>query len=166
MKTRTRSQWHLAHNGTVAGPYTTSQLAALGDNGKVSGSMLVSKNGGKWVPVSKVQGLVVQPPAPPVAVAATQVVNVAPPAQPAVTTVVTDSASKFSPAVAAILSLLIPGLGQLYKGQILNGVVWFLVVAMGYAALIVPGVILHICCIIGALSGNSSTPAKVVVVRS
>jgi TM2 domain-containing membrane protein YozV len=166
MATRTSSQWHLSHNGTVAGPYTTSQLAALGNNGKVSGSMMVSKDGGKWVPASKVRGLVIQPPAPPVAVAAAQVVNVAPPAQQSVTTVVTGSTSNFSPAVAAILSLLIPGLGQLYKGQILNGVVWFVFVAIGYAALIVPGVILHICCILGALSGSSSTPVKVVVVRS
>ncbi|QDU33771.1 hypothetical protein KS4_18280 [Poriferisphaera corsica] len=58
--------------------------------------------------------------------------------------------SGISPGVAAILSFFFPGLGQLCKGQILNGIVWFFVVAIGYVCLIVPGVILHICCIVGA----------------
>lgn len=60
----------------------------------------------------------------------------------------------FSPIVAAFLSLIIPGLGQIYKGQLLNGIVWFIVVAIGYAALIVPGLVLHILCILGAASGS------------
>lgn len=60
----------------------------------------------------------------------------------------------FSPIVAAFLSLIFPGLGQIYKGQLLNGIVWFIVVAIGYAALIVPGLVLHILCILGAASGS------------
>jgi TM2 domain-containing membrane protein YozV len=51
---------------------------------------------------------------------------------------------------AAVLSFLIPGLGQIYKGQILNGICWLVVVIFGYSMLIVPGVILHIICIMGA----------------
>src|SRR5262249_24695024 len=62
----------------------------------------------------------------------------------------------WSPGVAAVLSLLIPGAGQLYKGQTLNGLVWFVVVVIGYAMLIVPGVVLHLCCIVGAASGKPS----------
>ncbi|MGQ0633794.1 MAG: hypothetical protein ACT4QC_04220 [Planctomycetaceae bacterium] len=60
----------------------------------------------------------------------------------------------WSPVVAALLSLLIPGLGQLYKWQLLNAIIWFFVVLGGYALLIVPGVILHICCVCGAAMGN------------
>jgi TM2 domain-containing membrane protein YozV len=53
-------------------------------------------------------------------------------------------------AVAAVLSLLIPGLGQIYKGQVANGIVWLVFVVFGYALFILPGAFLHICCILGA----------------
>ena len=52
--------------------------------------------------------------------------------------------------VPALLSFFIPGLGQLVKGQVFGGIIWFIVVAIGYAALVIPGLILHLCCIIGA----------------
>lgn len=61
---------------------------------------------------------------------------------------------RWSPFIAVLLSLFIPGLGQLYKGQFFNAVIWFFAVLIGYAALIVPGVILHFCCLIGAASGD------------
>ena len=61
---------------------------------------------------------------------------------------------KWSPGVAAVLSLFIPGAGQIYKGQIGNGLVWLILVAIGYLLLVVPGLILHIFCIIGAASGD------------
>lgn len=61
---------------------------------------------------------------------------------------------RWSPLVAVLLSLFIPGLGQLYKGQFLNAVVWFVFVTAGYIALIIPGVILHFCCLVGAASGD------------
>jgi TM2 domain-containing membrane protein YozV len=32
-----------------------------------------------------------------------------------------------NPSTAAILSLIIPGLGQLYNGKILRGIIWFFV---------------------------------------
>ena len=64
-----------------------------------------------------------------------------------------------------MLSFFLPGLGQLYKGQILNGIVWFFFVILGYAALILPGLLLHIFCIIGAASGNQWTEGKTTVVR-
>ena len=59
-----------------------------------------------------------------------------------------------SPALAAILSFVIAGLGQIYKGQILNGLVWLVVVVLGYIFLILPGIVLHLCCIFGAASGD------------
>ena len=67
--------------------------------------------------------------------------------------------------MAAVLSFFLPGLGQLYKGQIINGVVWFFAVCMGYAALILPGLILHFFCVLGALSGNPWSEGKTMVVR-
>ncbi len=56
--------------------------------------------------------------------------------------------------VAGLLSLLIPGQGQLYKSQLFNAIVWFVVTAIGYAAFVFPGILLHIICIIGALKGD------------
>jgi TM2 domain-containing membrane protein YozV len=61
---------------------------------------------------------------------------------------------RWSPAVAILLSFIFPGLGQIYKGQVVNGIVWMIVVILGYALLIVPGLVLHLCCIIGAGMGD------------
>jgi TM2 domain-containing membrane protein YozV len=61
---------------------------------------------------------------------------------------------RWSPLVAFILSFFLPGLGQCYKGQVINGIVWFVVVVIGYVMLIVPGIVLHICCAIGASLGD------------
>lgn len=72
---------------------------------------------------------------------------------------------RWSPGLAAVLSFFVPGLGQLYKGQILNGIVWFFFVCMGYVALILPGLVLHFFCVLGALSGNPWTEGKTTVVR-
>jgi hypothetical protein len=71
----------------------------------------------------------------------------------------------WSPGLAAVLSFFVPGLGQLYKGQFINGIVWFVFVGMGYVALILPGLILHFFCVLGALSGNPWTEGKTTVVR-
>ena len=56
--------------------------------------------------------------------------------------------------MAMFLSLIIPGLGQCYKGYALTGLVWFLLVIVGYLAFIVPGIVLHICCVLGAATGD------------
>ena len=57
-----------------------------------------------------------------------------------------------NPAIALLLSLIIPGLGQLYKGQAIAGIMWFFLVIVGYVFFIVPGLILHgICCIAAAV---------------
>lgn len=61
---------------------------------------------------------------------------------------------RWNPGIAAVLSFFIPGLGQLYKGQWFRAPFWSLFVVLGYCALIFPGVILHWCCILGALSGD------------
>ena len=60
----------------------------------------------------------------------------------------------WSPSVAAILSLFIPGVGQMYKGRIGEGVMWLIFTPIGYVLFILPGLILHIICIIDAARGN------------
>ena len=61
---------------------------------------------------------------------------------------------KWSPGVAAVLSLVIPGAGQMYKGDIFLGIIWLIFVIIGYALFIIPGIILHIICIATASSGD------------
>jgi TM2 domain-containing membrane protein YozV len=53
-------------------------------------------------------------------------------------------------AVAAVLSMVVPGAGQLYAGRPLAGIAWFMIVTFGYLFLIVPGLLLHILCIASA----------------
>lgn len=60
----------------------------------------------------------------------------------------------WSPGVAAVLSLVIPGAGQMYKGQVFNGLAWLVIVPIGYVFFIIPGVILHVLCILGASMGK------------
>ena len=54
-----------------------------------------------------------------------------------------------SPIVAAVLSLIFPGAGQLYAGSVLSALLWFLLVTAGYTV-VLPGLILHLFCIAAA----------------
>jgi TM2 domain-containing membrane protein YozV len=53
-------------------------------------------------------------------------------------------------AAAAVLSLIVPGAGQLYAGRPMSAIGWFMLVTMGYLLLIVPGILLHILCVASA----------------
>jgi TM2 domain-containing membrane protein YozV len=75
------------------------------------------------------------------------------------TTVVVQS-KQLSPGVAAVLSLVIPGAGQMYCGRVFEGLFWLVIVVIGYAAFILPGLVLHVICIIGALSSANSINKK------
>jgi hypothetical protein len=68
------------------------------------------------------------------------------------------------PAAAAALSV-VPGLGHAYKGTPAIGLSWLAVVAAGYSAFVLPGVVLHGCCVLDALSGNPWTTGRTTVVR-
>ena len=85
-------------------------------------------------------------PAPQPVINVTQVTNV--------TNNTGQNVKRWSPLVAALLSLIIPGLGQMYKGQVFNGLAWLVIVIIGYVALIIPGVVLHVCCVLGAVLGD------------
>lgn len=50
----------------------------------------------------------------------------------------------------ALLSFLWPGLGQICKGQVPQGILWMLGVIVGYMLLVLPGLVLHIWCIVDA----------------
>jgi TM2 domain-containing membrane protein YozV len=54
------------------------------------------------------------------------------------------------PAAAAVLSLVWPGAGQMYCGRVGAGLGWMLATVLGYAMLIVPGIILNVLCIASA----------------
>ena len=58
----------------------------------------------------------------------------------------------WNPGNAAVLSLVIPGTGQMYKGQIGAGLCWLVGMVAGYGVFVVPGVILHIACVYNAYS--------------
>jgi TM2 domain-containing membrane protein YozV len=60
-----------------------------------------------------------------------------------------------SPLLAAGLSMLIPGAGQLYAGRIVSAVLWFMIVSAGYA-LILPGLLLHLFCMASAARAAAS----------
>ena len=60
----------------------------------------------------------------------------------------------WNPGVAAVLSLVIPGAGQMYQGHVLGGLIWLFVVVVGYMLLVVPGLLLHLCCILAAASAK------------
>lgn len=57
---------------------------------------------------------------------------------------------EYHPGVAGVLSV-VPGLGHVYRQEIGVGLVWFVIVVVGYYCLIVPGLILHLICIWAAV---------------
>jgi TM2 domain-containing membrane protein YozV len=52
-----------------------------------------------------------------------------------------------SPGLAAVLSVLIPGLGQVYSGRLLAGALWFGLTWLSYWAVLIPGFLVHALCI-------------------
>jgi TM2 domain-containing membrane protein YozV len=52
-----------------------------------------------------------------------------------------------SPGVAAVLSVLIPGLGQVYTGRLGAGAAWFLLTSFAYWAILIPGFLVHAFCV-------------------
>lgn len=52
-----------------------------------------------------------------------------------------------SPGVAAVLSVLIPGLGQVYTGRLGAGAAWFGITMLCYWAILLPGFLVHALCV-------------------
>jgi TM2 domain-containing membrane protein YozV len=63
--------------------------------------------------------------------------------------------------IAAIWSMMLPGLGQMMKGQIMPGIIWAVVVSSGYFSFMWPGIIAHAFCILDAgFSGDKESWQK------
>ena len=56
----------------------------------------------------------------------------------------------FNSGVAAILSLFVPGLGQMCQGRTITGLLCLVLIPLGYLAFIVPGLVMHLACIVDA----------------
>ena len=52
--------------------------------------------------------------------------------------------------LAAIWSMMLPGLGQMMKGRVMAGIIWAALVASGYFSYFWPGITLHAFCILDA----------------
>ena len=57
--------------------------------------------------------------------------------------------------VAAVLSLVIPGAGQMYKGRFALGIVWLVLTVVAYITLLLPGMLLHFLCVFQAAGMDS-----------
>jgi ribosomal protein L37AE/L43A len=71
-------------------------------------------------------------------------------AEEASRSVIVLQAPGFSPGIAMVLSLIWPGLGQIYRGKLVSGLMWMILTSIGYICFIIPGLILHLLCIIFA----------------
>ncbi|HET9626181.1 MAG TPA: hypothetical protein VFP84_32690 [Kofleriaceae bacterium] len=69
-----------------------------------------------------------------------------------------------SPLLAAVLSLLVPGAGQLYAGNVVTAILWFLLVGAGYV-LVLPGLFLHMVCIATAASAANRLNSTIMHTR-
>lgn len=52
--------------------------------------------------------------------------------------------------LAAIWSMMLPGLGQMMKGRVMPGIFWAILVSSGYFSYFWPGLTLHALCILDA----------------
>ena len=52
--------------------------------------------------------------------------------------------------LACIWSMMLPGLGQLMKGQVMSGIFWAIFTGGGYFAYFWPGLMCHVLCILDA----------------
>ena len=57
---------------------------------------------------------------------------------------------------AFVCGVLIPGLGQVYSGRLISGLLWFLAASFGYSAVQVPGFLIHCLSVWSAYRGASS----------
>ncbi len=63
---------------------------------------------------------------------------------------------KVDNSVAAIWSMMLPGLGQLMKDQIMPGIFWAVFTGFGYFSFFWPGLFIHALCILDAAFNKGS----------
>jgi hypothetical protein len=129
--------YYIRLNDETKGPYTIGQLRSMWNSGVLTGDTLYCEKGyEKWLQLRLLADQLDSPPL--------NVQNVSVPAQPRV---VLPPQRLWSPGAALALSFFVPGLGQMYRGKIGQGIVWLVFVIIGYYLLIVPGLILHVICL-------------------
>ena len=147
--------WTVHDRGQQFGPHTEQEIASFLAVGTISETALCWRVGStRWIPVSNIIPLPPRqssmPPQPHYGPPPIQIINhIVNQTGPAA-----NRLPRWSPGVAALLSFLLPGAGQMYKGQVFNGIAWFLFVLVGYCCFVLPGLILHLCCIGGAAAGD------------
>jgi|SRR5690606_19790436 len=60
--------------------------------------------------------------------------------------------------IAAMWSMMLPGLGQLLKGRPMAGIIWAILSGTGYFSYFWPGLLIHLLCILdaGFVNANNS----------
>lgn len=64
--------------------------------------------------------------------------------------------------MAALISLFVPGLGHLIIGKPFQAILFFVVVIIGYICLVIPGIILHLICIVDAARAEKRLNTKII----
>lgn len=147
----------LLTNSEQRGPYALSQLQNMWCSGSITADTLYWQKGlTEWTPIS-ILAVLLDPPKPQALLP-----NMYHPPSPARRH---SSAQPLkSPGVAAVLSFLIPGLGQIYNGQIGSGVfLWLLTTALYLTTIlgfILLGLVLHI-----FITYNAHTTARKINAR-
>jgi TM2 domain-containing membrane protein YozV len=56
----------------------------------------------------------------------------------------------------ALLSFFLPGLGQMCQKRVGSGIAWLLGTMIGYLIFFIPGLVLHIACVVDAAWHNEA----------
>ena len=178
--------WYVRLRDKDLGPISTEVLIHHRDNGEVTRNTLLHSGDQNWIRAYQVEGLFSTPPPEPTKVCPFCMAAVPffaikckhcsdfldgrqsqPQPQsefqlPSISAVKQRRVAKWNPGIAAVLSLVIPGAGQMYKGQIFDGFVWLFLVPFTYGfgcgvnflLGLIAGIVMHISCVVFASKGN------------
>lgn len=169
-------EWHVLDEERVLGPYSTEDVQRLIATGKLTADHLLRQEGKEsWKSADHFPELfppssasIATKPCPfcaePIQRAAVKCKHCGEfldgrktptaPVSREVVRIVERPTPSWNPGLAAVLSFLFPGLGQIYKGQLGTGIACLFLTILGYACFIVPGIILHIWSIRDAYSAK------------
>jgi TM2 domain-containing membrane protein YozV len=138
-------EWMLRAAGNTSGPHSLVDLVAFARSAaSISGAEVFHEHHtkGRWIAATKIKPIVTAFADRPVPLA--QVQPVAP------QTTIVQPSQGVSPGLAAVLSFLFPGLGQLCQGRVALGLLIIPCTLIGYVPFIVPGLVLHLASVVDA----------------